>query len=85
MRHRPGNHMHLVYESQHYHVIEYSDIDGYEVTNKSAQVSAYFQGPAAAAFRDDFSKVLAEDPSSENVDEYLGEFDSLMTLPIVVH
>ncbi|MFL6579245.1 MAG: DUF3567 family protein [Burkholderiales bacterium] len=77
--------MQLVYESPHYHVIEYSDIDGYEVTNKTARVCAYFQGPAAAAFRDDFSKVLAEDPSADNVDEYLGEFDSLMTLPIVAH
>jgi len=79
------NSMQLLYQSQHYHVIEYSDVDGYEVMNKSAKVCAYFQGPAAAAFREDFSKVLSEDPSAANVDEYLGEFDSLMTMPIVVH
>lgn len=77
--------MHLVYDSPHYHVIEYPDIGGYEVTNKSAHVCAYFQGPAAAAFRDNFAQVIADDPSADSVDEYLCGFDELMTLPIVVH
>jgi len=42
-------------------------------------------GAAAAAFRDNFAKVIAENPSIDSVDEYLGGFDSLMTLPIVLH
>lgn len=77
--------MQLVYESQHYHVIEYSGIGGYEVTDKLARVCAYLDGPAAELFRDDFSKVLAENPSDDAVDEYLEGLDSLMTLPIVFH
>lgn len=77
--------MQLVYESQHYHVIEYSGMGGYEVTDRLANVCAYLEGPAAAAFRDDFSRVLAEDPSDYAVDEYLEGLDSLMTLPIVFH
>ena len=77
--------MHLVYDSQHYHVIEYSDIGGYEVSNKAAHVCAYFHGPAAAAFRDNFDRVIADDPSVDSVDEYLCGFDGLMTLPIVLH
>ncbi len=77
--------MHIVYDSQNYHVIEYSGIGGYEVTNKSEHVCAYFHGQAAAAFRDNFAKVIAENPSIDSVDEYLGKFDSLMTLPIVLH
>jgi hypothetical protein len=77
--------MHIVYDSQNYHVIEYSGIGGYEVTNKSEHVCAYFHGQAAAAFRDDFAKVIAANPSIDSVDEYLGGFDSLMTLPIVLH
>jgi len=77
--------MQIVYDSQHYHVIEYTGIGGYELTNKSEHLCAYFHGPAAAAFRDNFAKVIAENPSIDSVDEYLGGFDSLMTLPIVLH
>jgi len=77
--------MQIVYDSQHYHVIEYTGIGGYELTNKSEHVCAYFHGSAAAAFRDNFAKVIAENPSIDSVDEYLGGFDSLMTLPIVLH
>ena len=77
--------MQIVYDSQHYHVIEYSGIDGFEVTNKSAHVCAYFHGAAAAAFRDNFAKAVADNPSVNAIDEYLGGFDSLMTLPTVLH
>jgi hypothetical protein len=83
--HFAGANMHIVYDSQNYHVIEYSGIGGYEVTNKSEHVCAYFHGQAAAAFRDNFAKVIAANPSIDSVDEYLGGFDSLMTLPIFLH
>lgn len=77
--------MQIVYDSQNYHVIEYSGIDGFEVTNKSAHVCAYFHGPVAVAFRNNFAKVIAENPSIDSVDEFLGGFDSLMNLPTVLH
>lgn len=77
--------MHIVYDSQHYHVIEYAGIGGYELANKSERVCTYFHGPAAEAFRDSLAKAIAENPSSDSIDEYLGGFDALMTLPIVLH
>ena len=77
--------MQIVYDSQNYHVIEYSGIDGFEVTNKSAHACAYFHGPVAVAFRDNFAKFVAENPSVDSVDEFLGGFDSLMNLPTVLH
>lgn len=77
--------MQIVYESQNYHVIEYSGIDGFEVTNKSAHACAYFHGPVAVAFRDNFAKVIAANPSIDSVDEFLGGFDALMTLPTILH
>ncbi len=53
--HLPDGTMQIVYDSQNYHVIEYSGIDGFEVTNKSAQSCAYFHVPVAVAFRDNFA------------------------------
>jgi hypothetical protein len=81
----PGATMQIVYDSQNYHVIEYSGIDGFEVTNKSAHACAYFHGPVAVAFRDNFARFIAENPSVDSVDEFLGGFDSLMNLPTVLH
>jgi hypothetical protein len=80
-----GWHMQTVYDSQNYHVIEYAGIDGFEVTNKAAQAFAYFHGEMAAAFRDNLAKVIAEDPSIDSVDEFLGGLDSLMVVPAVLH
>jgi len=77
--------MQIVYDSQNYHVIEYSGIDGFELTNKSAHACAYFHGPVAVAFRDNFAKFIAANPSSDCVDEFLGGFDLLMTVPTVLH
>ena len=77
--------MQIIYDSQNYYVIEYSGIDGFEVTNKAAHACAYFHGPVAAAFRVNFAKVIATDPSLDTIDEFLGGFDSLMTLPTVLH
>ena len=80
-----GATMQIVYDSQNYHVIEYSGIDGFEVTNKSAHACAYFHGPVAIIFRDNFAKFVAENPSVDSVDEFLRAFDSLMYLPTVLH
>ena len=77
--------MQIVYDSQNYHVIEYSGIGGFEVINKSAHVCAYFHGTVAVAFRSNFAKVIAENPSIDSVDEFLGGFDALMTLPTILH
>ena len=77
--------MQIVYDSQNYHVIEYSGIDGFEITNKSAHACTYFHGPAAIAFRDSLAKFVAENPSVDSVDEFLGAFDSLMNLHTVLH
>jgi len=80
-----GGNMQTVYDSQNYHVIEYAGIDGFEVTNKAAHAFAYFHGPMATAFRDNLAKVIAEDPSVDSVDEFLGGLDSLMVVPAVLH
>lgn len=77
--------MQIVYDSTNYCVIEYGDVDGFEVTNKSAHAGAYLHGPAAIDFRDGLAKAIADDPTTDNVDAFLGEFDALMTLPTVLH
>jgi hypothetical protein len=77
--------MQIVYSSQNYHVIEYPESAGFELINKSAHAGTYLHGQFAAVFRDGFAKAVAEDPSVESVDEFLGGFDDLMILPTTLH
>jgi hypothetical protein len=77
--------MQIVHDSNRYHVIEYCGIDGFEVTNKSAHVYGYFHGPVVIAVRNNFAKVIVDNPSIDSVDEVLGGLSALMTLPTVLH
>jgi hypothetical protein len=77
--------MQIVYSSQHYQVVQYAGIEGYEVINKPAGVGTYLQGEVAAAFRQSLAKVVAEDPSVDSIDDFLGGFDALMNQPAVMH
>ncbi|HVY05274.1 MAG TPA: DUF3567 family protein [Burkholderiales bacterium] len=77
--------MQIVYDSKKYCVIEYSGLDGFEVTSKSAHAGTYFHGAAAVDFRDSLAKAISTDPTTAAVDEFLGGFDGLMTLPAVLH
>jgi hypothetical protein len=39
----------------------------------------------AAQFREHVRKLIEEEPTLDEVDEFLGQFDSLMTQPVVLH
>jgi hypothetical protein len=79
------NAMQVVYSSQHYHVVSYPDVEGYELVNKPAGAGAYIHGTVASAFRENLEKVLAEDATVESIDEFLGGFDALMNQPTSIH
>jgi len=80
-----GCNMQIVYDSKQYCVVEYSGVDGFEVTNKAAHMGTYFHGPAAVDFRDNLARAIAEDPTTRSVDQFLESFDAIMTLPTVLH
>ena len=77
--------MQILYSSEHYQIVAYPGVDGYEVINKPAGVGTYLQGELAAAFRHSLAGVVAEDPTADSIDEFLGRFDALMNQPAVMH
>lgn len=77
--------MHVLYSSPRYHVIEYPDYDGLELINKQIGFGTFIQGDAASMFRASLASVIAKDPTSDSVDDFLGEFDDLMLQPSVYH
>lgn len=85
--------MNLIYNSDQYSVVEYvadSDHDvlrfgGYEITDKSVRREWFIGGALAFNFRKDVHELIASEPSIEEVDEFLGQFDSYMAQSVLLH
>ena len=85
--------MQMIYNSPNYCVVEFPPQDGhvamrsggYEIVDKNARREIFIDGVMAARFREDVQKLMDEDQSLDEVDEFLGQFDSLMQQPVVLH
>jgi hypothetical protein len=77
--------MNIVYNSQHYHVVEYPSLDAYELIDKTLGIGGYLDGELAQSFRVSLQRLIAEDPTIDTVDEFLGNFESLLTQPVRFH
>ena len=76
--------MDVIYNSSNYHVVEYPG-HGFEVIAKHTARGAYLTGAVAARFKAYLTQAAAEEASVEIVDEYLDEYDELMTQRAVYH
>jgi len=82
--------MNMIYNSPSYCVVEFHDVDaesvgGYEIMDKAARREIFIAGPLALRFRSDVENLIATEPSIEEVDAYLSQFDDLMQHPITLH
>lgn len=77
--------MNIVYNSENYWVAEYAAGQGLELVDKHASRGTFFSGDMAEKFAQSMNAVIAEDPSVEHIDEFLGNFDSLLTVPVIYH
>jgi hypothetical protein len=84
VREDAGSRMNLVYNSDHFYVVEFPG-DGYELVDKQSGRGTFLQGPSADSFRDSMQSVIAHSPTIESVDEFLSGFDALLTQKVVIH
>jgi hypothetical protein len=77
--------MNIVYNSSHYHVVEYPGRNGFELIDKTAGVGGYFEGETAEIFRASLTRLISEDPTIDSVDAFLDGFNALMTQPVRFH
>lgn len=85
--------MNLIYNSEQYSVVEFgADTDnealrygGFEITDKTGKRECFMGGLQALTFRKDVSDLIASDPSLEEVDDFLGQFDSYMMQLVTIH
>ncbi len=85
--------MNIIYNSEQYSVVEYGvDADnealrfgGYEITDKSVRRECFIRGIQAETFRHDVQELISGEPSIEEIDDFLGSFDTYMGLSILLH
>ncbi len=85
--------MNLIYNSEQYSVVEFiaeNDTDslrsgGFEIMDKSGKREIFIGGMLAEAFRKNVEDLIATEPSVEEIDDFLGKYDVLMSHPVVLH
>ena len=75
--------MQVIYNSDNYYVVEYSDQRAYELVDKRSARGTFFQGDGATKFMQFMRIVVGEDASIEHVDDFLDSFDVLLNLRVV--
>jgi len=81
--------MQMIYNSPNYCVVEFTDAEGshggFEIMDKSARREIFLGGALASRFRDQVNVLIAGEPSTEEVDDYLSQFQGLMQQPLTLH
>lgn len=77
--------MNVIYNSENYYVVQYLGRHMYELVDKRSARGAFFQDGVAVRFMRLMRTAVAEDASIENIDEFLGSYDQLATVPVVPH
>ena len=85
--------MNLIYNSDQYSVVEFGADEkrdalrsgGYEIVDKPGKREIFIGGILAEAFRKNVEDLIATEPSVEDIDDFLGIYDVLMSQPVVLH
>jgi hypothetical protein len=86
--------MNMIYNSPNYCVVEFRPAQGdpgqsfpggYEIMDKAAKREIFLGGALADKFRTDVAELIATEPTVEEVDAFLSNFDGLMQQPLVLH
>lgn len=77
--------MNVLYDSPHFYMAEFSGRQGIELVDKSAGRGGFLEGDVALKLRMSMHQLFSAHPSVESVDEFLENYDALLTNPVVFH
>ena len=75
----------IIYDSEHFCVLEYPQNAGYEVVNKHTRNATYFQGEIADRFRVSMLEAAGGEDASESIEELLSDFGGAVQFPVRLH
>ena len=81
--------MNLVYNSDSFAVMQISleaeARGGYEIVDKLAKKGIYIEGALAQRFREGVQALAAQEPSTEDIDDYIAGYTELAQQPLTIH
>jgi Protein of unknown function (DUF3567) len=77
--------MNLVYNSDHFSVLEYPTHGSFELIDKQGKTSAFIVGDTAAKFRASIESAFSNNPSIESIDEFLDDYEAPMERKLTFH
>ncbi len=77
--------MNVVFNSPYYQVLEYPELNAFELVNHTRSTGALIQGDMAHVLRANLQNLFAVDPTEEDVDEMIGGYEALMNQPVRYH
>lgn len=85
--------MNLIYNSEQYSVVEFGPdrsleallFGGYEIVDKGGKREIFIAGVMAQNFRRDVNELIASEPTIEEIDDFLGTYEALMSQPVLLH
>jgi len=88
-----GVNMNMIYNSEQYSVVEFGvdrelealRFGGFEIVDKAGRREAFIGGRLAQSFRRDVNNLIASEPTMEEIDDFLGSYDVLMSQPVLLH
>ena len=77
--------MNVMYSSENYYVVEFPGRHGIELVDKTTGRAGFLEGAVEVKFRATMAHFAAGEPSVESVDEFLGDYDALLTNSVALH
>ena len=77
--------MNVMYNSECYYVVEFPGRHGIELVDKARGRAGFLEGAVEVQFRASMAGFAAGEPSVESVDEFLGNYDALLTNSVALH
>lgn len=82
----------MIYNSPQFCVFEFEgaagtdrEVGGYEIMDKTLRREIFLGGRDAEVFRRNVQELIEQEPTSDEVDEFLQGFSGLMNQPVVLH
>jgi len=85
--------MQTIYNSPLFYVVEYRGFGaegqypagGFEIIDKTLRREIFLGGPDAEQFRITVRKLIADDPSPDDLDDFLSAYTGAMTTTVAMH
>lgn len=80
--------MNLVFSNARYQVLEYPELEAFELVNTRLGTGVFIQGAVARMFRSSMEGLvqsIGEEVSEQDVEGVIEHFDGLMTDPVRYH